>query len=266
MAPTLSVLLPVYNGGRYLRAAIESLLQQTYQDFEIIIVDDGSTDDTLTVIQSIIDPRIVLIRNEKNCGIVATLNKGLARCTGKYIARMDADDIALPNRFWEQVNYLETHPEVDVLDTVQTIIDENSRPLGRTNSTVVLQTDIQKSLPKFNCLGHPSVMVKGDVLRKYAYRNTSYEDYDLWLRLAAMGTIIIKLPMPLLMFREHSASITGTDSAMLRHFLKIIQTKRFYLSGLTFTDSLRPFNVAVRFWLLRDILIHAFKKMKSLSN
>ena len=264
MTPAVSVLLPVYNGGRYLRSAVQSILAQSFTDFEIIAVDDGSSDDSLSILKSFSDPRLIVVQHECNSGIVATLATGLARCTGKYIARMDADDVALSERFEQQVAYFEGHPEVGVVDTVQTVIDEQDRPIGKSNSPVVESADILSTLPKRNCLGHPSVMVRGNVLRKYGYRNVAYEDYDLWLRLAADGMPIVKLKTPLLLFREHAASITGKDAIGIRHFLKIIHTKRFYLSHLTFTEALKPFNLAVRVWLLRDIATHAFKRLKSI--
>lgn len=263
MNALVSILLPVYNGAQFLRIAIDSILKQTYLDFELIIIDDGSTDDTVAIIQAIDDTRVKLFRNQVNLGIVATLCRGLQECTGVYIARMDADDIALPERIAEQVSFLEKNPHIDVVDSVQTVIDENGEKIGRTNSVVVEQSDILKYLPKLNCLGHPSVMVRAHVLKSFGYRNVPYEDYDLWLRLAAAKKGIYKLPTPLLLFREHSASITGTDSKMLRHFLKIIQTKRYYLSHLTFTETFIPFNLAVRFWLLRDISIHTSKRIRS---
>jgi glycosyltransferase involved in cell wall biosynthesis len=264
MTPTVSVLLPVYNGGRYLQGAVQSILNQSFSDFELIVVDDGSTDNTLSILKSFDDPRLIVLNHERNSGIVATLATGLVRCRGKYIARMDSDDIALPHRLQEQVAFFEAHPDVGVVDTVQTVIDEQGVPVGRTNSPVIEAADIIRTLPKRNCLGHPSVMVKGDLLRAYGYRNVAYEDYDLWLRLTASDIRIVKLRMPLLLFREHTTSITGKDEIGVRQFLKIIQTKRFYLSHLTFTEAIKPFNLAVRFWLMRDIATHTFKKIKSM--
>ena len=260
--PAISVLLPVYNGSRFLQKAVDSILAQSFEDFELIAVDDGSTDNSVSILEAYNDPRIVLLKHPVNRGIVQTLNTGLARCTGKYIARMDADDIALPERFSRQVAHFEKYPDTGVVDTVQDCIDESDMRTGKVNSNVVDAEDIYATLPKSNCLGHPSVMVRGDLLRAYGYRNVAYEDYDLWLRIASAGIKIVKLKSRLLLFREHSSSITGTDHAGMRHFQKVIQTKLFYLSGLTFTDNARPFNLKVRIWLLRDLSIQAFKKLK----
>jgi GT2 family glycosyltransferase len=254
--------MPVYNAGRYLRKAVDSILAQSFADFEIIAVDDGSSDDSLKILEAYTDHRLIVLKHAENKGIVQTLNTGLARCSGRYIARMDADDIALPERFAQQAAYFDAHPDVGVVDTVQACMDESDQRTGRTNSPVIEAKDIYQTLPKTNCLGHPSVMVRGDLLRTYGYRKVAYEDYDLWLRMAADGIGIVKLKTPLLLFREHSGSITGADHAGARHFQKVIHTKLFYLSGLTFTESMKPFNLRVRAWLLRDIAIHSFKKLK----
>ena len=261
--PLVSVLLPVYNGSRYLQEAVDSILAQQFSDFELIAVDDGSTDSSLDILRGYSDPRLVIVPQPENRGIVHTMNEGLKRCQGKYIARMDADDIAVPERFAAQIAYLEAHPEVGVLDTVMAYIDEHSRPLGRNNSTIISRDAIYNALPRINCLGHSSIMMRSDVLRAYPYRQIPYEDYDLWLRLASDGIGIAKLDRALLLFRLHGGSIVGQDHAQQQHFLKIIQTKRFYLSMLSFADSVKPFNVRVRAWLLRDMTIHAFKKLKS---
>lgn len=261
--PAISVLLPVYNGGRFLRQAIDSILAQEFSDFELIAVDDGSSDNSLEILRSYTDPRLTIVRHPQNMGIVQTLRTGLAQCSGTYIARMDADDIAMPDRFRKQVSYLEQHPDAGVVDTVQAIMDESGRLTGRTNSPVTSAADIYRSLPKMNCLGHPSVMVRGSVLRAFGYRDVAYEDYDLWLRIAAAGIRIVKLDEPLLHFREHGSSITGTDHAGARHFQKIIHTKLFYLAQLTFTDRMKPFNLRVGFWLLRDMAIHTYKNLKA---
>ena len=115
--PKISVVMPAYNAEKYIGEAIESILNQTFKDFEFIIINDGSVDHTKEIIREYNDPRIVLLENDKNRGIVLSLNKGLDAATGKYIARMDADDIALKNRFERQVEYLDEHKDIGVLGT-----------------------------------------------------------------------------------------------------------------------------------------------------
>lgn len=107
--------MPVYNAQEYIREAIDSILNQTFSDFEFIIINDGSTDNSVEIIKNYNDPRIVLVDNTENKGLVSVLNQGLQLAQGEYIARMDADDISLPNRFMEQVNYLDKHPQVGIL-------------------------------------------------------------------------------------------------------------------------------------------------------
>lgn len=112
--PKISVIMPAYNAEQYISEAIESILNQTYSNFEFIIIDDGSTDRTVEMVQSYSDPRIRFVQNEHNLGVAATLNRGLKLATGEYIARMDADDIALRERFGKQVSFLDMHPEIAV--------------------------------------------------------------------------------------------------------------------------------------------------------
>src|SRR5947209_7771425 len=158
-APRLSVVMPVYNAASVVREAIESILNQTFSDFEFIIVDDGSTDDSGKILREYAgrDDRIRLYTQE-NHGLVASLNRYCRLANGRYIARMDADDISLPRRFEKQFHFLEAHPEVGILGTWIQDIDENGAP--RTAWPV--PTDpavIQWFLMFGNCIAHPSVMV-----------------------------------------------------------------------------------------------------------
>ena len=115
MNPTISIILPAYNAEKYLAPAIESILQQSFKDFEFIILNDGSTDNTEKIILSYTDSRIKYIKNEKNLKLIKTLNKGIELAKGKYIARMDADDIALPTMLEECYTFFETHPEYSIV-------------------------------------------------------------------------------------------------------------------------------------------------------
>jgi len=200
-------LLPVYNGGRFLDPAIKSIREQTFADFELIAVDDGSKDDSLAVLQrhAAEDPRIKVI-SRPNRGIVATLNEGLSVCRGEYIARMDADDIAAPQRFALQIEYMDAHPDCLVVGSGIIAIDENGNEMCRlkypANPTPML---LQRS-----CLAHPAVMIRTEPLRRaggyrLAFRHA--EDYDLWLRLAEIGPLA-NLPDYLLYYRQHNGKVT----------------------------------------------------------
>jgi len=210
--PIISVLMPVYNAEKYIQAAVESILKQTFTDFEFIIINDGSTDGTLKILEdyALQDERIRLISRE-NKGLVATLNEGVALAKAPLIARMDADDISLPARFQAQVDYLNSHQDVVALGGASIIIDENSMelhvlvpPLG--------DEEIQENALKGHCpINHPTAMIRTDVIKHVgAYSNEFYpsEDLDLWLRLGEQGKLA-NLEKPTIKYRFLSDSISG---------------------------------------------------------
>ena len=150
--------MPAYNAEQYICEAIESILNQTYKDFEFIIINDGSTDRTKEIIKSYNDPRIVYLENEKNSGIVVTLNKGLDFATGEYIARMDADDVASPKRFEKQVAYMGKNKGIGVLGTGIIIFGEGMAEKSYSFSSNARQA---KADLFFNSsLAHPTVMIR----------------------------------------------------------------------------------------------------------
>jgi len=212
--PAVSVILPAYNCEKYIAKAIESVLHQTFNDFELIIINDGSTDRTEEIIKSFSDSRILYQINNTNKGLVFTLNKGIDIAKGRYIARMDGDDICHRERFKKQLDHLQLNKEVDILATVVTLIDENEIVSGTWHSDInhVNAKDIRKELPKDNCIAHPSIMGNTSVFRKYKFNQTQSigEDYDLWLRMAADNIIIHKLSESLLQHRILSSSFTRT--------------------------------------------------------
>lgn len=186
MPPTVSVVMPVYNGERFLREAIESILSQTFKDFEFIIVNDGSVDSTENILEHYkeLDTRIQIHSNEGNQGIISSLNTGCQLAQGKYIARMDADDISMQHRFEKQVEYLDANSDVTILGTAAEIIDENNRSLGYQ----ILPSECNTTrwfLIFGNCLMHPTVMIRREPLELLKYYNPQAygaEDYDLWVR------------------------------------------------------------------------------------
>lgn len=226
-APTISVVLPAFNCEKYIAKAIDSVLQQTFTDFEFIIINDGSTDHTEEMINSYSDTRISYQTNNTNKGLVFTLNRGVDLARGKYIARMDGDDICFPERFKEQLNYLQENSNVDILATVVTLIDENDQPSGIWDSDKknISEEDIRKQLPKNNCIAHPTVMGKTEIFKKYKYnsKQSQSEDYDLWLRMMNDGVIIHKLAEPLLLHRILAGSFTRANKQNV--FWKIAETQ-----------------------------------------
>ena len=124
LTPKLSVVMSVLNGEPYLREAVESILNQTFEDFEFIVLDDGSTDNTVQILESYDDPRMVRLYNPANLGLPKSFNRGLSVCRGEFIVRQDADDMSMPSRFMTQLHYLERHPDIGVLGTQMDVVDE----------------------------------------------------------------------------------------------------------------------------------------------
>lgn len=188
--PKVSVLMPAYNAERFLDEAMESILQQTYTDFELIVVDDGSTDSTPEILRRYVeqDSRVRVLRNETNLGIVHALNWGFAKCRGEYVARMDADDVSMPNRLARQVAVLESDPSILVLGGSVSYMDSEGNLLD-----VVRRSQFRHSLLHSTPLLHPTVIIRKRALdgietvyeEKYLYA----EDYFLWLRLARKGKL-----------------------------------------------------------------------------
>ena len=193
----VSVVMPVFNGARYLGAAIQSLLEQTLAEFELIVVDDGSTDETPAIVERFLrqDQRLRFFRSPRNLGISLTLNRGLAVARGIFIARMDADDVALPHRLARQVSFLEEHPEIALVGTAMRYIDENGTVIGTANCVTGWEK-IQKIVHLRSPAAHPTWMFRRSLLSTLGgYRNNPpAEDYDFVLRLITNGGRIDNIP------------------------------------------------------------------------
>lgn len=208
--PKISVLMSVYDGERYLREAVESILNQTFTDFEFMIVDDGSTDGTWAILQSYNDPRIVLLRNEENTGLTRSLNMGLAVARGEYIARQDADDVSLPERLEKQVRFLDKHPEIVLVSSDVEFIDSEGRSLGRSQRACDPNLVAWYLLFYNHVAGHSQVMFRHKPvmdLGGYSEARRYSQDYELWLRLVKLGDIAI-LPDVMLQWRHHGENIS----------------------------------------------------------
>jgi glycosyltransferase involved in cell wall biosynthesis len=179
--PLLSVLMPVYNAEKYLAEAINSILQQTLHDFELLIIDDASVDSSLQIINSYNDPRIRLIRNEHNLGISATLNKGIVMCSTELIARMDADDISYPTRLQKQYEFFLNNPDCTLLATWAREITFDRQSFA----TEVMNSDYHYYALTFQCcIYHPTVMYNRNAVMSVGMYNTPYsEDFELWWQL-----------------------------------------------------------------------------------
>jgi glycosyltransferase involved in cell wall biosynthesis len=262
--PLVSVIMPVYNTASYLKEAIESILDQTFGDFEYIIINDGSSDHSDDVVRSFNDTRIKYVSNQGNKGLVYTLNRGLDLATGQYIARMDGDDISLPDRFQLQLSYLQQHPLVDVLATRVKLINENGAALAdwADESKMISAADIFSFLPVNNCLAHPSIMAKSSVMKSFRYREDQKEseDYDLWLRLAAAGKQIHKLEQSLVKHRIRPSSFTRNRQQNV--FRKLSDTKSRFAIAEIRRGNINPFVIKTLGYAGVDRVKAFFKSMK----
>lgn len=208
LLPSVTVLMPVYNAAPYLAEAIQSVLQQTFTDFEFLIIDDGSTDESVVVIQKFHDSRIRLIHNDINQGLVAALNKGLGFAQGEYVARMDADDVCLPERLALQVAFMEAHREIGICGTWVEVIGESSGQI----LCYPTDPDVLKCAHLFGpALAHPTVMIRRELLNKtkllYDPSYKHAEDFELWVR-AAECTSLANIGKVLLRYRLNSHQVS----------------------------------------------------------
>ena len=220
--PRVTVLMAVYNGQAFLREAIESILNQSYADFELLIADDASTDRTPDIIRSYRDPRIRVVRNESNRGVAYTRNRALPLARGEYVAVLDADDVSYPHRLETQVAYLDAHPDVVLLGGSYEIIDDQ----GHVINTAHAQTDplsIRWHLLFGNCIAQSTVMYRlPEVVELGGYDDRVFagEDYDLYVRIAASRHMIAQLDEVLVQHREHSCSLDQVEPVEVkRHFV-----------------------------------------------
>jgi glycosyltransferase involved in cell wall biosynthesis len=237
-APRVSVLMTMFNARAYLQPAIESLLAQSYPDFELIILDDGSTDDSVTVAEGFADARIRLVRNAANRGQNACLNQGLALTRGEFVARQDADDLSHPDRLKKQMRFLEDHPEIALLGANGEEIDGNGRFLGRT--------DLPRDTPSirwgnlfFNSFLHSAVIFRAKVIKEEfgGYDETFWcQDYALWSRVARKHASA-NLAEPLISLRVHPESMMRSQPSILD-----VETNRILRANLSAEFPGRSFS------------------------
>jgi len=275
----VSVILPVFNGSQYIAEAINSVLEQTHKNFELIVLDDGSTDDTLALVSTFKDNRISVHTESSNKGIVYQLNKGLALAKGDMIARMDADDICYPNRFQKQIEFLLNHPRIQVLGS-------QAEKFGDTSTITNYPTtpgSINYLLNYYCPVLHPSVMMRSSLFKekKFYYKNIPYaEDYQLWIDISD-GTNIANQPDVLIKYRIHnrqtnrlklseqyggalraraeklSKTFYFTSQAFQNHLNKIANDYTFY--GKAMPDNYEPYNFK---WM--DRLFYEIHSIKGL--
>ena len=203
----VSVIMPAFNAEKYVAEAAKSIFDQTFTNFELIVVNDGSTDRTLEILNAIADDRLRILSNDNNMGVVKSTNKGIAEARGRYIARQDADDISLPERLQKQFEYLEQHPEIALLGTGRKTMSGTGT---FKKQKTILERPTFKDLLKGNCFTQGSVMIRKKALEVVGNYNELFhlsEDYELWLRIAKQFSVA-NLPEALYILRRHSESVS----------------------------------------------------------
>ncbi len=264
--PEVSVVMPVYNAEKYLQKAIDSILNQTFNNFELILINDCSVDRSEAIIQSYTDKRIIYLKHEKNKGVVAAANLGLQNATAIYTCVMHADDIALPTRIARQKKWLDANKRTSAVACYINFIDEADSVTGvwKEDRDCVSSTSIKNKMPWLNCIAHPTVMIRSKLYKKYGYfkNQQSQEDYDLWLRMLADGLVIDKIPEILLHYRVHQASITGTILRKANPFFKQYDCKIKFLKNQLSTHKWGVFETKVLFTALHDSIMGTGKIIK----
>jgi glycosyltransferase involved in cell wall biosynthesis len=237
--------MPVFNEERYLQASIDSVLSSTYQDYELIIIDDGSTDSTASVLKALAltDNRISIHSNMRNLGIARSSNIGLRMCRGEFIALMDADDLCMPKRFEKQISYLDSHVNVQLVGSAMFNLEGNRLASKREVKTQDLASLILKENPLYN----PTVMFRRELLDlgfiHYSTRFRYTQDYRLWARIAPRVNMA-NINEPLLAYRaDKPASSSNSSKSPMRREIEVIVLRSIYLIKLLFIGELRPIHL-----------------------
>ena len=217
VSPLVSILMPVYNTAPYLKEAMDSILSQTFKDFELIVLNDCSPDNADEILDTYNDTRIVRYKGERNMGLSNVLNAGMDIARGKYIARMDSDDISLPNRLEVQVKYMEEHPDIDLCSC-------GMKMFGAKDDVWIRDADPEKvkvTALFFSPILHASSIWKKESFDKYGLRfrqeMVPAEDYDMWCRALSKGLKLVNLPNVLYRYRIHpSQATTQTEKSRLK--------------------------------------------------
>lgn len=234
--PLVTVFMAAFNNGEYLKLAIDSILRQTYTHFELIIVNDGSADNSDEIITTYHDERIIYIRNETNLGIVRSRNLGLNRMKGQYLAVLDSDDVALPDRLEKQVAFMEDNPDYGLCGTYFSVINANGEIIKTINFPQD-NIDILAYLHLGNCFCHSSVMVRSSLIKKHRYSSDNIlgEDYHLFLDLLG-ETKFSNLPFIGCYYRVHKKNVSYQMNAEMYSSIRAINRSNLSTLKIPFTD------------------------------
>jgi hypothetical protein len=242
----VSIVMSVYNGQAYLNLAIESILNQTFGDFELILINDASTDSTRDIILSYKDKRIVLIENETNIGLTKSLNKGIEVANGKFIARMDADDIMHPQRFQEQNNFLKNNQQVAVVGSSTIKIDEQGNEIGKWN-VATDPAEIKTNLFFGNVMPHSSVFIRAEIIKQKPY-NPEFkysQDFELWNRLSVKH-VLANIEEPLVCNRILASSISSAQQQEQEAYaIKVHQSQLKQLGITALNKEMLQFHYSI---------------------
>jgi len=236
--PLVSVLMPAYNSELYIAQAIDSILDQTHSNLELLIFDDGSSDDTRKVIESYSDLRVIKVLSDKNYGVVRARNELINRAHGKYIALMDADDVAEPTRLQKQLQVLESG-ECDICGSAQWVLDEATNKLKKSKDRFT-DPDLRALLSVYCGLCNSTITGKAEIFKRFKYDTSilTSEDYFLWVQMAAAGYRFINLKDRLLTYRRYPAQ---TSAVHLEKFkLTTAEVQKKYLELLGISENFLP--------------------------
>ena len=228
--PSLTVGIPVFNGEKFIKSSVMSVLNQAYKDFELIVTDDGSTDETMDILRSIKDPRIRIVSDGENHGISYRLNQQINLARGKYFVRMDGDDLMMPDRLEKQLEFLEEHPKMDVCGGQAIVIDDNNMILGkRGNQNPPTSRNQMFFHTRFI---HPTVMGKTEWFRKWKYDEnmSGCEDMDLWIR-STHDSVWGDVSSPILFYRDPLKFKLQTFLKRQCKILRCCWIRRDYMKG-----------------------------------
>ena len=249
--PLVSVLMPAYNSELYIAEAIQSILNQTYQNIELIIFDDGSSDKTRQVIQSFTDPRMIKILSDQNYGVVRARNEMIDKASGKYIALMDADDISDPMRLEKQVSILESG-QYDICGSAQWVLDEGTCQIKKSKDKFS-DSDLRALLSVYCCLCNSAVTGRAEIFKRFKYDTSilTSEDYYLWVQMAAAGSRFLNLPERLITYRRYPAQ---TSSVHLEKFkITTIEVQKKYLELLGISQNYCPRHLPLKQRLINGL-------------
>ncbi|NJD52501.1 MAG: glycosyltransferase [Candidatus Methanoperedens sp.] len=268
-SPKISAVMPVYNAELYLKEAIESILNQTFEDFEFIIVDDASTDSSYKIIKEFSkkDDRIIILRNENNLGIAETRTKGTKYARGKYIAVADADDISTLKRFEKEYNYLEKHRDCGVVGGFIQLFDSDSGKIIGVRKYYEDDTNLRKRLFLYCPIAQPVCMIRKEVFNNIGYYDPKYppaEDLDLWFRIGTQYKFA-NIQEILLKYRVHKQS--ATISKIQNMEAMTIEIRKKYSNGygysMTLFDKIYNIVISMTYFVPYKVKIQIFNHIRN---